>query len=115
MYEMVGSIVAMHREKKINDFDLYNSILRLIYSGPKNNREELQKIINWLDAEERNNTPLQEQYHSENVKKNAGENYFEGLKLIAFKDDSNEEKEAEIVFIPNWDNPKPDSKNKWKI
>jgi len=95
MYEMVGSLVSAYKDKKINDFDLYNSILRLIYSGPNGNKEKLQKIIEWLDAEEKNNTSLQEQYQSDNVRKNAGENYFEGLNLIATLHSSDKESGTE--------------------
>jgi len=82
LYETVGHLVSMHREGVLNDFDLYNSILRLIHFGPGANKNDLQNIVDWLDREESNNTPPQEQYLADNVLKNAGEQYFEGLQRL---------------------------------
>jgi len=78
-YSMVGSLVAMHSDGYLNDIDLYNSILRLIYSGGGADKEELKKIISWLNKEEKNNSDSVEQYSTENVRHNAGEDYLEGL------------------------------------
>lgn len=82
LYQMVGHLVSMHRDGKISDIDLYNSILRQIYLGAGENRKELKKIIAWLDKAEQNNSGLQEQYQAETVRENAGDNYFEGLQRL---------------------------------
>ena len=84
LFPMVASLILAHKEKNINDVDLYNSILRLIYfhGSDEINKEELEVIVRWLDQEEKNNTDQRVQYLKENVIKNAGENYFEGLEMI---------------------------------
>lgn len=82
LYAMVGHLVSMHRDEKIDDIDLYNSILRLICFGADENRAELEKIIAWLDTTDQNNADPGEQYQAQNVRQNAGENYFEGLQRL---------------------------------
>jgi len=83
LFLMVAGLILAHREKNINDIDLYNSILRLISGAhDKKHIEEMEEVVRWLEREEKNGTDPQAQYLKENVMENAGENYFEGLETI---------------------------------
>lgn len=78
---MVSAVVVTYKDKQINDIDLYNSILRLVYfhSNDKATQGKLKKVVGWLNQEEDMATEPQKQYLKENVIRNAGDNYFEGL------------------------------------
>ena len=82
LFVMISSLISIYRDKKINDFDLYNSIIRLVHFNSGKNKDELEKIITWLDKEEKDGIHPQDQYQAEHVKLNAGENYFEGLQQL---------------------------------
>ena len=82
LFNMAGHLVAMHRDKKIDDLDLYNSILRLIYSADEDSKVQLRRVVEWLDKDEKNNTDRREQYSFKNVTENAGEDYREGMMRI---------------------------------
>jgi hypothetical protein len=82
LFNMVGHLVSMHRDKKIDDLDLYNSILRLIYSADEDSKVQLKGVVEWLDNEENDNTDRREQYSFKNVTDHAGEDYREGLMKV---------------------------------
>jgi hypothetical protein len=82
LFNMIGSLIAIHRENKIDDLDLYNSILRIVYFSTEEDKLKLKKIVEWLDTPEKSNTDKHEQYSYENVTKNTGEEYREGLMRI---------------------------------
>ena len=82
LFNMVGHLVSMHRDKKIDDLDLYNSILRLIYSADEDSKAQLKGVVEWLNNEEAGNVDRREQYSFKNVTGNAGEDYREGLMRI---------------------------------
>lgn len=81
LFNMVGHLVSMHRDKKMDDFDLYNSILGLIYSGTEEDRAELKRVVEWIDSQE-DNPDRKAQYSYKNITENAGEAYREGIMRI---------------------------------
>lgn len=82
VFMIIAGLILAHRDKSVNDIDLYNSILRLIYFHANDNLEEIETVVRWLEQEEKNNVNPQIQYLRENVVKNVGENYYEGLETI---------------------------------
>lgn len=94
-FVMIGNLISIYRKNQINDIDLFNSIIRLINSSITNpgliDRGVLKNIVNWLELNEENNTPPEVQYSAQNVKDNAGQDYFEGLIRVFSKDIHTEE------------------------
>lgn len=86
IFLIIASIISSYKKKELSDIDLYNSIIRLLDKDSpmtENNLKEISKVSNWLRLEEEKNTELREQYKKDNVIRNVGENYFEGLDLLA--------------------------------
>ncbi len=86
IYSLISGQIKLYKEKKINEVDLYNSIINLIWNSMHDSqlidKREMEKVIQWLSKEEEALTPPAKQYRASNVIKNAGNNYFEGLKYI---------------------------------
>jgi hypothetical protein len=84
LFLIIASLILANRKKDFNDVDLYNSILRLIHfhANDKINLEKIEEVVEWLDREEKSGTDPRIQYRKENVMKNTGEDYFEGLVMI---------------------------------
>lgn len=80
---LVGNLVSAYKQHKINDIDLYNSILRLVYYSEEGDREKLKEIISWLGEHERKGTPPEVQYDYKRVKNGVGDEYLGGLERIA--------------------------------
>lgn len=90
-FEMVGSLISAYKENRISDIDLFNSIIRLVYSTSAIDKEALKNVVDWFNFHEEKNTPPEVQYSAQNVKENVGQDYFEGLMLILSKDIHTEE------------------------
>lgn len=83
---IIGGLIGVYLKGKINEIDLYNSIIRLVYITENDEREKLKSVVEWVekhDSIER----MKEAYKDMNsVKQNAGEDYVQGIMRIANAD-----------------------------
>lgn len=85
LFRTIASAVVNHKEGRLSDLDLYNTIIK-IFSWYSNQDDELQKVKrvnNWLDLEEMAKKDFTKQYERKNVIENAGEDYASGIELMA--------------------------------
>ena len=80
---IVGNLIASYLKGDLTELDLYNSILRLIYSSDKETKGSLNKVIAFLnEIEGLTEEERKKQYYLPTLETNVGQDYVEGLNRI---------------------------------
>ena len=80
---LIGSMIVSYKLGKLNDLDLYNSIIRLITTTEGTEKKKLERIVKWLskyDSLEELESAMKDKGK---VREELGEDYMEWIMIMA--------------------------------